>query len=450
MVLQALGTQPNIWNTPNYIPNLLSGAYATPSPQPNYAVSGPALDIFNRSRQASQANYNVMQLNNPANPYRAGANQAAWNTLAARRATLPLQAGVLGARGQQNAAQRNYINLQSQITGQRGVDVSRLNAAENNVADKQAVALAQQAQQGEDARYRMLNTAAPVSIDTPYTDNTALPGGVRRSLRPQSAYVGEEIQQAERVRGNQLASAQNQVSQAGANVSDANLALDYGQLNAQSAGLDEQGANLQLQQQQQGAQYLASLARYNYEESQVPPEPGLSLYKSPVTGKSLWATPIDASKHEAIDKAVLGEPNNLIQLIANGFITSQEAADALTALGANPQVIATITQQAQRIVTQRQQPTAQEKQQQQEARPLGRYDESDMVTELASVLAIRAPWNTDRSTEQMILAELTARYGAAAAQIKFAQIEAAAKKRVADAGIGVTQKPALQGPGFGP
>lgn len=335
---------------PQIRPPAFTGGAGIQVPQtqiPAYNVTGPAQQTYQAGRQVSQANGNLVQFSNPANPYQQNAYNANMGVLNARSGLIPLQQGVLQARqgtiaatGAQNASQRSYYNLLGGILQQRRADSTRLTAAENNIGDQTNVALARQAQQGEDARYSQLGIAAPQRIDTPAGDNTVLPAGVERNIRPQEAYVGEQITQAERGRTADLSEAQNRTSLAGADVADARLresvagtALDYGELGVTQAGLQSDYADLQARHEEQGLRYLSSLAKYNYEESQVPPEAGLDLYKSKLTGESFWTSPVDSAKREAIDRAVLGSPNDLVQLIGSGLISQDDALSSLVSLG---------------------------------------------------------------------------------------------------------------------
>lgn len=255
----------------------------------------------------------------------------------AERAALGPQQSLIGANAGVLAAQEGKVAADRGLVGEQrtGLNLARANeaqmyAAENNVADKTAVAQAKNTRANEDYKYGFAGMAVPTDVDVP--DGTKLPPGVRASLRTQAEILAPEMAHAEKQQGFNEEAARLVSAEAGLNVSAADIAagkvrltVDQAQLAVKAAGLTAQEADLAARRvgltvdqarlvasnagiEVDRARLGASDANIQVQRSELaekyaetPTAAGLVRYTNPSTGMESWVTPLEKQTKDAAD-----------------------------------------------------------------------------------------------------------------------------------------------------
>lgn len=385
----------NAYNNPQQPqqPQATAGAaMATPPPydplEAQRAAQQAAIDARGgvATAQQGQITANAGVLNAQANqlPYKQAVFDAQGrqidaqgNVLTAQSNVIPLksqqidaQGNVITAQGTQTAAQRAAIQQTQQANVARMAEQQGIQAAASNVADKTAVAQAQNTRANEDYKYALAGLNTPTEIDTANGADANLPAGVRARLQTQEQLKTTAASNNEKLRSIQLDQAQQIVNLAATDVAAANqaaarvgLSVDKAQLLVEEARIAEGRAGLDVSTASNNANKAglavdaaqiasgragnavdqANLALYNaatsVQQAQQPPAgvpAGYQVVIDPFTGQSQYMSAADAAIKTNQDKMKLAAAMNSETPLA-AFSDSQ-VIGMLTNSFANPQV----------------------------------------------------------------------------------------------------------------
>lgn len=250
---------------PTFSPPVFSGS-AGLKPTASATVS-PARQIYDAQDELLRRKRALLDTSNPANPTRAANTAAGRGVLElsnpanpVRRATLDSRRALIDVTGRQNQQQRNYYQTESGFQTQRTAETQQLIDARKDVPDLAAVAQAQGHRRAVNALRDAVGIPRDIEIDTPQGDQTALPVGVSRSLRPNAAYVAENIADKEAGRENTMKALRNSLNLTGADVADVRNAGQAADLNFDTASL---GASYLDRLTAEDLKDLTDLASYN-------------------------------------------------------------------------------------------------------------------------------------------------------------------------------------------
>lgn len=307
---------------------------------------GPGADQFAAAQNRLATRRALIGYGNPNNPYRVGvtrADQAVMDSQRTqnglRRALVPQNYGLLDLEGRQIQQERGLTDLQGRQLQQQGAyygesaaDIAarqgenqRLQTAQNDVADIQAVGQANAYRSAlNHGIYDAIGEVRPTEVVLPSSARgTALTGGLVAANRSNADYVNEDNRAADTTRGlalegsrnaldqtgNQVATYRNSLQYGENDISGARNRIAYGQQGIDAAGLDtedarlnEQGWRSALSDATDQAQYEDQLAGLTSDELRLGPSYGEQLYTNPRTRDSEYLSPWDYEQRQFQDQ----------------------------------------------------------------------------------------------------------------------------------------------------